>query len=57
MMDKQLTQAKAIEALHRQVETSDNSARDAQGFLRANQEQQQQQQQSRLLPPSSYPSH
>jgi hypothetical protein len=52
MMDEQLVQAQTIETLRRQVETSNNSARDVQALLRANQEQQQQQQQSRMLPPS-----
>ncbi len=42
MMDEQLAQTQTIEALRRQVETSNNAARDAQALLRATQEQQQQ---------------
>ena len=42
MMDKQLVQSQAIEALRRQLETSNNATRDAQALLRMNQEQQQQ---------------
>ena len=41
MMDEQLAQTQTIETLRRQVETSNNAARDAQALLRATQEQQQ----------------
>ena len=41
-LDKQLAQTQTIEALRRQVETSNNAARDAQALLRMNQDQQQQ---------------
>jgi hypothetical protein len=51
---KQLGQIQTIEALRRQVETSYNSARDAQALLRSSQEQQLQH--SRMLPPITYPS-
>ena len=47
MMDEQLAQAQTIESLHRQVEASNNAARDSQTLLRVNQEQQQQ---LRMLP-------
>jgi hypothetical protein len=40
MMDEQLAQNQTIEALRRQVETSNNSARDAQALLRSSQDQQ-----------------
>jgi hypothetical protein len=53
MMDEQLAQTQTIEALRRQVETSNNAARDAQALLRATQEQQQQY--SRMPPPSNLP--
>jgi hypothetical protein len=39
MMDEQLAQNQTFEALRRQVETSNNAARDAQVLLRANQDQ------------------
>ena len=42
MMDEQLAQNQTIEALRRQVETSNNATQDAQALLRMNQEQQQQ---------------
>jgi len=51
MMDEQLAQTQTIEALRRQVETSNNAARDAQALLRMNQDQQQQQ----MPPPTSLP--
>ena len=50
MMDEQLPQTQTIEALRRQVETSNNAARDAQALLCATQEQQQQ---YLRMPPSS----
>ena len=53
MMDEQLAQTQTIEALRRQVETSNNAARDAQALLRATQEQQQQY--LRMPPPSNLP--
>ncbi len=56
IMDEHLTQTQTqtIEVLHRQVETSNNAARDVQVLLRANQDQQQQQQQQHLrVPPAS----
>jgi len=49
MMDEQLAQNQTIEALGRQVETSNITTRNAQALLRANQEQQLQQ--SRMPPP------
>ena len=49
-MDEQLAQTQTIEALRRQVETSNNAARDAQAPLHATQEQQQQ---YLHMPPSS----
>ena len=59
IMDEHLTQTQTqtqtIEALHRQVETSNNAARDVQALLRANQDQQQQQQHLRVPPPSTFP--
>jgi hypothetical protein len=39
MMDEQLAQTQTMEALRRQVETSNNSAWKAQALLRTNQEQ------------------
>jgi len=39
MMDKQLAQNQTIDTLRRQVESSNNSAQQAQALLRANQEQ------------------
>jgi hypothetical protein len=48
MMDEQLVQGQSIEALRRQVESSNTSAQQAQALLRANQEQQ-----SRMLPPNT----
>ena len=53
MMDEQLAQTQTIEAHRRQVETSNNAARDAQALLRATQEQQQQY--LRMPPPSNLP--
>ncbi len=53
MMDEQLAQTQTIEALRRQVETSNNAAREAQALLRATQEQQQQY--LRMRPPSNLP--
>jgi len=53
MMDKQLAQNQTIEALRRQVETSNITARDVQALLRAHQEQQMQQ--SRMPPPTNHP--
>ena len=53
MMDEQLAQTQTIEALRRQVETSNNAARDAQALLRATQDQQQQY--LRMPPPSNLP--
>jgi hypothetical protein len=53
MMDEQLAQNQTIEALRRQVETSNNAARDAQALLRAHQDQQQQF--LRMPPPSNVP--
>ena len=50
--DEQLAQHQTIEALRRQVETSNITAKDAQALLRANQEQQLQQ--SRMPPPTNY---
>ncbi len=47
-MDEQLVQSQTIEALRRQVESSNTSAQQAQALLRANQEQQ-----SRMPPTSS----
>ena len=38
MMDEQLVQSQTIESLRRQLETSNNATRDAQAFLRMNQE-------------------
>ena len=52
-MDEQLAQNQTIEALRRQVETSNIIARDAQALSRAHQEQQFQQ--SRMPPPTNYP--
>ena len=52
MMDDQLAQTQTIEALRRQVETSNNAARDAQALLRATQDQQQY---FRMPPPSNLP--
>ena len=40
VMEEQLAQTQTIEALRRQVETSNNAARDAQALLRATQDQQ-----------------
>ena len=54
MMDEQLAQNQTIEALRRQVETSNNAARDAQALLRMNQEQQQQH--LRMPSPTTLPS-
>jgi hypothetical protein len=54
MMDEQLAQKQTIVALRRHVEASNNSAQQAQAFLRANQDQQLQN--SRMLPPTTYPS-
>jgi hypothetical protein len=51
MMDEQLTQTQTIEALRRQVETSNNAVQEAQALLRLNQDQQQQQ--LRMLPTSN----
>ena len=48
-----VAQTQTIEALRRQVETSNNAARDAQALLRATQEQQQQF--LRMPPPSNLP--
>jgi hypothetical protein len=48
MMDEQLVQSQTIEALRRQVESSNTSAQQAQALLRANQEQQ-----SRMPPPNT----
>jgi len=53
MMDEQLAQTQTIEALRRQVETSNNAARDAQALMRATQEQQQQY--LRMPPPINVP--
>jgi hypothetical protein len=53
MMDEQLAQNQTIEALRRQVETSNSAARDAQALLRANQDQQQQF--LRMPPPINVP--
>ena len=53
MMNEQLAQTQTIETLHRQVETSNHAARDAQALLRANQDQQQQY--LRMPPPSNFP--
>ena len=51
MMDEQLVQSQAIEALRHQLETSNNATRDAQALLRMNQEQQQQH--VRMPPPTT----
>ena len=51
MMDEQLVQSQAIEALRRQLETSNNATRDAQVLLRMNQDQQQQH--VRMPPPTT----
>ena len=51
MMDEQLVQNQTIEALRRQVESSNTSAQQAQALLRANQEHQ-----SRMPPPNTTPS-
>ncbi len=48
MMDEQLAQNQTIETLRRQVETSNNTARDTQAVLRTQQEQQ-----SRMPPPNN----
>ena len=53
MMDEQLAQNQTVETLRRQVETSNNTARDAQALLRAHHEQQSLQ--SRMPPPTNYP--
>ena len=53
VLEEQLAQIQTIEALRRQVETSNNAARDAQALLRATQEQQQQY--LRMPPPSNLP--
>ena len=53
VMEEQLAQTQTIEALRRQVETSNNAARDAQALLRATQDQQQQY--LRMPPPSNLP--
>jgi hypothetical protein len=53
MMEEQLVQNQTIEALRRQVETSNNAARDAEALLRMNQEQQQQH--LRMPPPTTLP--
>ena len=53
MMDEQLAQTQTIEALRRQVETSNTAARDARALLRATQDQQQQY--LRMPPPSNLP--
>jgi hypothetical protein len=53
MMDEQLVQNQTIEALRRQVETSNNAARDAEALLRMSQEQQQQH--LRMTPPTTLP--
>ena len=53
MMDEQMVQTQTIEALRRQVETSNNAARDAQALLRATKDQQQQY--LRMPPPSNVP--
>jgi hypothetical protein len=50
MMDEQLTQNQTIETLRRQLETSNNAARDTQAALRTQQEQQ-----NRMPPPINYP--
>ena len=50
MMDEQLAQNQTIDALRRQVESSNTSAQQAQALLRANQEQQ-----SRMPPPNTNP--
>jgi hypothetical protein len=52
-MDVHLAETQTIEALRRQVETSNNAARDAQALLRANQDQQQQY--LCMPPPSIFP--
>jgi len=51
MMNEQLVQNQTIEALRRQVESSNTSAQQAQALLRANQEQQ-----SQMSPPHTTPS-
>ena len=51
MMDEQLAQNQTIDTLRRQVESSNNSAQQAQALLRANQVQN-----SRMPPPTTYPS-
>jgi len=48
MMDEQLAQNQTVDALRRQVESSNTSAQQAQALLRANQEQQ-----SRMTPPNT----
>jgi len=48
MMDEQLAQNQTIETLRRQVETSNNTARDTQAVLRTQQEQQY-----RMPPPNN----
>jgi hypothetical protein len=53
-MDEQLAQNQTIEALRHQVESSNNSACEAQALLRSSQDQQLQH--SRMLPPTTYPS-
>ena len=53
MMNEQLVQSQTIEALRRQVETSNNATRDAQALLMMNQEQQQKHVQ--MLPPTTLP--
>jgi hypothetical protein len=50
MMDEQLTQNQTIETLRRQIETSNNTARDTQSLLRTHKEQQ-----NRMPPPTNYP--
>jgi hypothetical protein len=54
LMDEQLVQNQTIDALRRQVESSNNSAHQAQALLRSNQDQQLQN--ARMLPPTNYPS-
>ena len=51
MMDEQLAQNQTIDTRRRQLESSNNSAQQAQALLRANQEQH-----SRTPPPTTYPS-
>jgi hypothetical protein len=48
MMDEQLAQNQTVDALRRQVKSSNTSAQQAQALLRANQEQQ-----SRMPPPNT----